>query len=160
MISLEHDNDQPYEPINRISDIFYDDDDEVPVPRLPEEKHVFVVDYHRNGVYSVHKQDENNHSKWDPVYAGQLGDAIRYTETAENDFRKRHKEYEDLDITFISEGVEAILPDREYGLDNDLDMGEIYWWGELNQYGPYPGDDWYEEQSELDDDEWLDHLNR
>jgi hypothetical protein len=147
---------------NRISDLF--DDDDIPVPNGPTSDDLIIVTYTGEGRYSVLVQNPNTPagalgSLYRAMYIGTLGRAIRVSEGLIEELNPPSDQMVEGHGVWFHEAIRMILSDPDYTWKEDLTAGEYHWWVELNQYGPYPGDDWFDEKMDDRDEEELDDLD-
>lgn len=148
---------------NRISDYFDEDDEdqEHPLSPLPTEDDRVLLVYQGQGKYAVLLHDPNIHYDgfWGASYLGPLGDALKVAERLLTGLNRTAGQTGEVADIWREDMVDIILPDTDYRIEEDLTPGEIYWWVECNQYGPYPGDDWYHQKMDEEDSKDLDDLN-
>lgn len=150
---------------NRISDYFEDDDENEmhPVSPLPSSStDPVIITYVGKGVYAVGVHNPNTHHNgfWGGHFIGPLGEAIRSAERVLSNPRGPAGPLGEQAGIWFEEMIDIIMPDTEHSPYEDLSPGEFLWWVELNQYGPYPGDDWYHEKMDEQDELDLDDLNK
>lgn len=151
---------------NRISEYFEPGDGDgglLPVSPLPSSStDPVIITYVGRGAYAVSVHNPNTHHDgcWGGHYIGPLGEAIRSAERVLSNPRGPAGQLGEHVGIWCEEMIDIIMPDTEYSPYDDLSPGEFLWWVELNQYGPYPGDDWYHEKMDEQDELDLDDLNR
>lgn len=151
---------------NRISEYLIEGDDEgglaIPASPVPTSEDHVTVTYAGRGLYVVGLNDPRKHHDgvYEAVYAGPLGSSLKMAQRVWEGLNLPSDHPGTQGGPWWDEAVEMVVPNSEYTPDMDLTPGEIHWWVELDQYGPYPGDDWYQEKMDEQDEQDLEDLNR